>query len=290
MMRFAGMALVNDTDILHAATMLRDLIPLPIRRVLGGHYDQWRAKWEKHTLLRSLRGEAVTCNVCGWVGAAFIDDCWHPGTICPNCRSQVRHRMLAACLDGLSVVPGLAQSDLLEGHSILHFAPERQLRERIQSAAANYQSADFERRDCDHRLDISRMPEIADKAFDCVIACDVLEHVPDDAAAFSEIRRVLRPGGVAILTVPQKDPPAQTDEDPAVTTETAREARFGQKDHVRMYGDDFSCRIESAGFTVDVLTAEALPAPVIEKNVLKPPIPSRHPLATNHRRIYFARH
>lgn len=289
MMRFAGMALVNDADILHATTMLRGLIPLPIRRVLGGHYDRWRTQWEKHTLLRSLRGEAVTCNVCGWVGAAFTDDCWHSGTICPNCRSQVRHRMLAACLDGLSVVPGLAQSDLLEGHSILHFAPERQLRERIQSAAANYQSADFERGDCDHRLDISRMPEIADKSFDCVIACDVLEHVPDDAAAFSEIRRVLRPGGVAILTVPQKDPPATTDEDHGVTSEADREARFGQKDHVRMYGDDFVARVAAAGFEAVTIDQSAFSSEVVTRHVLHPPRPNPSPLATNRRRLYFVR-
>ena len=269
--------------------MLQSLIPLPIRRCLGNWWHARQAQAAKDRLLASLSGDAVTCNVCGWVGAAFTDDCWHPGTICPNCRSQVRHRILAACLDGLATVPGLAQNDLLNGRSILHFAPERQLRERIQSAAADYQTADFARGDCDHRLDISHMPEIADHTFDCVIACDVLEHVPDDASAFREIHRILRPGGTAILTVPQKDPPAETDEDPSVTEEAEREARFGQKDHVRMYGDDFSSRIKSSGFAVDVLTADSLPGNLIEKYVLRPPIPSRHPLATNFRRIFFAR-
>lgn len=39
-------------------------------------------------------------------------------------------------------------------------------------------------------------------AFDCVTAFDVLEHVPNDALAVGEIGRVLKPGGVTLVTVP----------------------------------------------------------------------------------------
>lgn len=42
----------------------------------------------------------------------------------------------------------------------------------------------------------------ADASFDAVIALDVLEHVPDDRAAFHEIARVLKPGGILVLNVP----------------------------------------------------------------------------------------
>jgi SAM-dependent methyltransferase len=41
-----------------------------------------------------------------------------------------------------------------------------------------------------------------DGAFDRIIASEVLEHIPDDDAAFAELARVLRPGGTIAVTVP----------------------------------------------------------------------------------------
>jgi ubiquinone/menaquinone biosynthesis C-methylase UbiE len=41
-----------------------------------------------------------------------------------------------------------------------------------------------------------------DAAFDCVISSQVIEHIPYDEALFSEIERVLQPGGVLIIGTP----------------------------------------------------------------------------------------
>ena len=49
--------------------------------------------------------------------------------------------------------------------------------------------------------DATRLP-FADGSFDAVIAAEILEHVPDDAAALAEVARVLRPGGTVAVTVP----------------------------------------------------------------------------------------
>lgn len=46
----------------------------------------------------------------------------------------------------------------------------------------------------------------ADNQFDCVVSIDVLEHLDQDQPFLAEIRRVLRPGGRAVVTVPNGDP------------------------------------------------------------------------------------
>jgi SAM-dependent methyltransferase len=43
----------------------------------------------------------------------------------------------------------------------------------------------------------------ADGTFDCVIASEILEHVPEDTQAISELVRVLKPGGSLAITVPR---------------------------------------------------------------------------------------
>jgi SAM-dependent methyltransferase len=41
-----------------------------------------------------------------------------------------------------------------------------------------------------------------DEAFDLITCLDVIEHVPDDVAALCELKRVCRPGGWLLVTVP----------------------------------------------------------------------------------------
>jgi SAM-dependent methyltransferase len=44
----------------------------------------------------------------------------------------------------------------------------------------------------------------ADGSFDAAVSFQVIEHVRDDAAFVSEIRRVLKPGAVVLLTTPNR--------------------------------------------------------------------------------------
>lgn len=48
---------------------------------------------------------------------------------------------------------------------------------------------------------ITRMP-FDTASFDCILCSEVLEHVPEDDKAVAELRRVLKPGGVLVVTVP----------------------------------------------------------------------------------------
>jgi SAM-dependent methyltransferase len=46
---------------------------------------------------------------------------------------------------------------------------------------------------------------IPDEQFDCVVAIDVLEHLKQDQPFLMELNRVLKPGGKAVVTVPNGD-------------------------------------------------------------------------------------
>jgi SAM-dependent methyltransferase len=50
--------------------------------------------------------------------------------------------------------------------------------------------------------DVLSLP-YADETFDCVIASEILEHVPEDDAAIAELIRVLKVGGTLVVSVPR---------------------------------------------------------------------------------------
>jgi SAM-dependent methyltransferase len=81
-----------------------------------------------------------------------------------------------------------------------------------------------------------------DNEFDLVAAFDVLEHIDDDAIALSETRRVVRPGGGIIVTVPQHRWLWSAADDFA--------------HHQRRYSrSELTSRIEAAGFRVQMATS-----------------------------------
>jgi len=53
-----------------------------------------------------------------------------------------------------------------------------------------------------HLVEPEERSEIADGSFDVVFSSEVVEHVYDVMAVFEEFRRILRPGGLLILTTP----------------------------------------------------------------------------------------
>src|SRR5262249_15171691 len=68
-----------------------------------------------------------------------------------------------------------------------------------------------------------------------------------------EMRRVLRPGGVALVMTPLNADFEVTYEDPCIIAHDARDKAYGEWDFVRTYGRDFEARLSEAGFDVETL-------------------------------------
>jgi len=162
---------------------------------------------------------------------------------CPRCGAHDRERHLLLYFRATHLL------DEIKDKSVLHFAPERRLAAIVQAAApATYVKADLFPASPDvKRVDIAAMP-FNDQTFDFVIANHVLEHVADDAKVLSEIHRVLRIGGYAVLQTPYSPRLTRTWQDAGIDTDDARLVAFGQEDHVRIFGRDIFERFVAAGF------------------------------------------
>ena len=228
----------------------------------------------------------VQCNICGWEGRHFLSDSWHNHINCPKCGSGIRQRLFIAALQNIEE---LSFAKVITNRIILHFAPEEIVTSVIREKSAQYVTADYFQQDCDLKLDMSHMPQIKNEQFYIVIAFDVLEHVPDYQKALEEVHRVLCSNGIAIFTVPQIDNLEETYEDSSIVSLEDRTKHFGQCDHLRIVGDDFSRIVESRGFSVTAVNESNFPEDIVNKYVLFPPMLSKHPLATNYRKVFFCR-
>jgi SAM-dependent methyltransferase len=145
-----------------------------------------------------------------------------------------------------------ANTSLFNGKNrLLHIAPEYCFIDRFEKLEhLDYLTADIESPLARVKMDIHQIP-FDENSFDCVLCNHVLEHVENDKIAIKEILRVLKPGGWAILQVPFFPPiPELTLEDPSIQSPKDRFKKYGQEDHLRLYGHDFRQRLESCGFNV----------------------------------------
>ena len=192
------------------------------------------------------RGRAVECPLCRRTFRRFLPagSPVRPRARCPGCGTLERHRLLWRWLAERT---RLLSSPL----RLLHIAPEPAFERVLRGLPQlRYLTADFASPSVDVRLDLTRLP-FADESIDAILCSHVLEHIPDDRAAMREMRRVLAPGGWAVLLVPMDPARETTYEDPSIVDPLERERAFGQADHVRWYGRDYPDRLREAGFAVE---------------------------------------
>ena len=189
-------------------------------------------------------GNQVECPICGQHYRKFLPYGRinpRPNALCPSCLSLERHRLIWLYLKEKT---NFFSTQL----NVLHIAPEHCFMKPFEKQHGNkYITADIESPLAKVKMDIHDIP-FPENHFDVVLCNHVLEHVQDDIKAMSEIKRVLKPGGWSIMQVPFFSPvPDVTIEDTTITDPREREKAFGQDDHVRMFGKDYSKRIERAG-------------------------------------------
>jgi hypothetical protein len=215
------------------------------------------------------RGNQFECKLCGNKYRKFLDGGFdlpvidelqiigggrRYATICPGCHSNDRERLLHFYLE--------QNPAIFKQKSILHIAPEPALGRYLQKFTKNYIGGvkyyeGFYYPPNVQLLDILALP-FPDNQFDLIICNHVLEHIQEDLEAMKALYKVLKPGGTAILQVPWSPVLKQTKEDFSITSAAEREKQFGQFDHVRVYGLDYTTRLENAGFKVSKVFAAQL--------------------------------
>ncbi|MCF8307638.1 MAG: methyltransferase domain-containing protein [Bacteroidales bacterium] len=239
--------------------VLKRIIPYPVAIKLRGG-------WQKFLKI-IYQGNNYYCPFCGNSFRKFLKGGYpnplaeknkiagagrRSNMVCPRCYSTDRDRLIYLYLK--------EKTDVFEkAQKILHISPARSVKHLLENIShVHYETGDkFEEGYRDYyydrdvvQMDVTDLP-FEDESFDMVICNHVLEHVKEDIEAMQEIRRVMKKQGKAILQVPVALALSETDEaDPGNAEE--REMRFGQFDHVRLYGRDYKDRLQKAGFTAEV--------------------------------------
>lgn len=160
----------------------------------------------RHRVLPNLRYlSASRLRVCGACQARTLilafgqDEEFH---ICIRCRANLRYELLARYLR--QAYPDVRRLHVLEldDRSPLrgYLGPARSYVRTFYRDGVTPGTVRGDGVVCE---DITRLTH-GDASLDLIVSSDVLEHVPDVAAAFRETARVLRPGGAHIFTVPPR--------------------------------------------------------------------------------------
>lgn len=231
---------------LDICALMKKLISLLLRKV-PRKYLQLVGKPVLKLVGLLYRGHKYTCPIINKSYRRFLPyGRINPraNALCPESLSLERHRLIYLYLQ--------KKTDFFsKKQRMLHVAPELCLMDSFEKQHGdNYITTDLESPLAKVKADIHKLP-FEDNSFDIAMCNHVMEHVDSDITAMSELYRVLRPGGWAIIQVPFFPPlPDVTEEDITISDPRERERRFGQDDHVRKYGTDYAARLSKAGFKV----------------------------------------
>lgn len=183
-------------------------------------------------------GKSYLCPICGYQGP-FKDkriskkpDLIRIDSKCPKCASNERHRMMYL------VFNDVFNATEKQGKSVLHIAPEECLKGLVSDKFETYHTADLLKQDVDFNEDVQAM-SFRDNSYDCVVISRVLTIPPDLNASLSEIQRVLKPGGLAVIAEIYKH--EETIEFGKMINERSREIGIDLIDKLNNVFDEVEC-------------------------------------------------
>lgn len=228
--------------------------------------------WARPILICLYKGNNFTDPIDGRNYRRFLAygyEKQRPNALSPGTLSLERHRLMWLYLK--------YETDFFnENLKVLHIAPEQSFYKKFKKLKnIDYLTCDLNSPLADIKADIQNLP-FEDNSFDVIFCNHVLEHVNDDKKALSELYRVMKKGGWGIFQVPIRYQLEKTFEDPSITDKNERIEKFGQYDHVRVYGMDYYQTLSNAGFKVEKinltqkLTEEEIKRFSLEKNEILP--------------------
>ena len=225
-------------------------------------------KWHERFALIKNFGFRYKCPFCGYhakkmlpIGADFkviyekeIVGCGKRNAECLKCKSTDKERLVYTYLQSINFFDN-------PNKTVLHMAPEPNLSKQFfKHKFKEYVCGDFFAPGYENvypsyvkNINILDIP-YSKEYFDVVICNHVLEHIEEDLQGMSEIYRVLKRGGFAILQVPISFKLKKTYEDSKIINPKEREEAFGQHDHVRIYGLDYFDRLKKIGFDTEIIS------------------------------------
>jgi SAM-dependent methyltransferase len=211
------------------------------RRVLKWTGKHISRAWVRAKGITSREALSFQCPACTSAVAGFFRYGTQASWGCPKCGASPRERLINVAINSGAL-------KLRPASRILQIAPsEKSLTRRFQNVGQlTLGDLHPELYDLAKRVDLMDMSDIG--RFDLIYASHVLEHVPNDKVALSNLANHLEPSGEVWLLVPLADGPTRDGRPDMSPLE--RERAFGQWDHLRQYGSDFAQRLREAGFEV----------------------------------------
>jgi SAM-dependent methyltransferase len=190
-----------------------------------------------------LKGGKVRCNICGKNFKHFDKERERINARCPECGSLESTRTLWFYLS--NEVLGKKNKN-----KFLYFSPEPIIIEKLSQYTIKLHECTF---DYLNSLQVPDFEKLPGSRYDVIIFSHLLQYVKDEQIIFSELKRLLRPGGFVIIITLINWEMERTYEKPVTDEDRDRLHRYFEPGLERVYGTDFQKRLIKAGFGVEAV-------------------------------------